>query len=81
VSEKKRFTSFAALRDWFTGKGDEQPDAPADSAPTYGEQDADDDPPDECPMGSEHEWVEIIASTAREPLHTYCQKCRQEWKE
>jgi hypothetical protein len=78
VSEKKRFTSFAALRDWWSGRGDQEDDKPADSAPTYGEADEDaDEPVDECPMGGEHDIVEVVASTARAPLSRYCRRCRE----
>jgi hypothetical protein len=79
VSEKKRFTSFAALRDWWSGRGDQEDDKPADSAPTYGESDEDaDEPVDECPMGGEHDIVEIGAATNQgKPLLRYCRRCRE----
>jgi hypothetical protein len=73
-----RFKSFTELRDWFVGKGDDQDDAPADTAPSTGEADDDaDEPVDECPQGGEHEWHDVMAATSRTPLHTYCTKCKQ----
>jgi hypothetical protein len=76
-----RFKSFAEMRDWFTGKGDDQPDAPADSVPSVGEGDEDEaiDDTSLCPAGGEHEWRDVMAATARKPLYTFCVKCRQDF--
>lgn len=54
---------------WWVGREEQQSDEP-----DYEEADA--DPPDECPMGGEHEVEEIRAATARLPLRRYCVKCK-----
>ena len=70
-----RFSTFQALRDWWHGR-DQVEDGGLTDADADDPVDAD-DPIDECPAGGEHDWEEIRAATAREPLFTVCQKCRE----
>lgn len=39
----------------------------------------DDELPDECPMGGEHELEEIRSAIQRAPMLVFCAKCRQEF--
>jgi len=57
---------------WHTDERVESPDAIV-PAP-----DDDADPPDECPMGGDHDVVEVRASTARGVLSRYCRRCRED---
>lgn len=43
-----------------------------------GDDDQEEEPPvDECPMGGEHDVVETRTATRRQVLRRYCKNCRQ----
>jgi hypothetical protein len=76
-----KFSSFDALKSWWLGR-DDAIDSNDKGAITPAGDDGEgvEDPDDliaPCPLGGEHEIVEIRAATAREPLGRYCVRCKE----